>query len=87
MIIIDAEREFGKNYRQKVRELTIKEFADDEVTKKLFDDVCFEIQNGNFSDEEIVDLVKILPSTIAFSIVRSLENREELKFLFCFHIR
>ena len=77
MTMIDLEREFGKDYKERFREGLIKDFASDEVTRSLFDGVCEEIKCCSLSDEELVDKLKILPSNIAFVIVRSLENERE----------
>ena len=79
--MIDLEREFGKDYKKKIRESLIKDFADDESTRNLFNQLCDELMKCDYSDDEIVEMIKILPSNIAFAVVRNLENRDEIKLI------
>ena len=79
--MIDLEREFGKDYKEKMRESLIKDFADDELTRNLFNQLCDELIKSDYSDEQIVEIVKILPSNIAFAVVRNLEDRDEIKLI------
>ncbi len=77
MTMLDLEREFGKDYKEKFKEGMIKEFASDEVTRALFDEVCDEIKRCRLSAEELIDMLKVLPANIAFAIVRNLDQENE----------
>ena len=77
MGMLDLEREFGKDYKERFREGLIKEFADDAETRRLFDDVCSEIKKSCLPEEELIEMLKVLPSNIAFAIVRNLDQENE----------
>lgn len=68
------EHMFGENYKEKINKARIEEFAKDEKTLNLFNEVCEKISNCLISEEELVDLIDKLPFTIAVAIINSSKN-------------
>ncbi len=81
MTVSDLEREFGKGYRAKMLKSLVADFAEDEETKLLFDEVCAEISKSQIANEDLVELLKFMPSKIAINIARNIENRNELEII------
>jgi len=71
---IDLEREFGIGFREKMKQAAIAEFAGDEETKELFEDVCAEINESSINDEELVKMLTNFPANIGLTIARSVQR-------------
>ena len=78
MDIMDLEREFGVGYKEKMNQAFIADFAPDEETRKLFDDVCFEINRCDLSNEEIVKILAVFPANIGITIARNINKKEDI---------
>ncbi len=70
---------FGKDYKQKILNVYMGDFLDEE-TKILFDDVCEELGDSSILNSDIIELFSVLPYKISYSLIYSIKNRnsEEL---------
>ena len=63
------EKMFGKNALEKMLQVQIDEFATDDETKVLFNELCDLITASDLKDKDIIDLIIELPYNMGYSVL------------------
>lgn len=76
---LTAEYMFGKDYLENLQQLRLSEFANDKVTLSLFNSLCEDISHSTITDYELINIIKVTPHVIGFSIIHNIKNRDREK--------
>ena len=73
----NLEKEFGKDFKDKIKNGLIDDFCKGETTKVLFEEVCNEISSSSISSEELINKLKVFPANIALAIISKVRTEDK----------
>ena len=71
------ERLFGKNAKEKMLQVQIEEFATDDKTKELYNELCDMVNVSDLTNKDLIDLVLNLPYNMAYAVLAKNKNGRE----------
>ena len=71
------ERLFGKNAKEKMLQVQIEEFATDDKTKELYNELCDMVNDSDLTNKDLIDLVLNLPYNMGYAVLAKAKSERE----------